>query len=281
MKTSSLPQWTQYLFPLCCVVFVSLNILNAQDTVTPLSSTSQGITYPRSMGGYFFELGSVSHHAHNANFNRWNFITVGSMQATGLSIHQGFLWNFMPSAENNVIVRVGWNTDFASFRESQSATMEQLPWYLQNQLPNRSVETNARSIRVEHDISMTLMHLTLSASYRHRIISKIYLELGAESSAMFDSRFYLRQQYDIRNGGTVEAEGSLYNTVTSGNCPKTQPVPLENVSIPIMLLGGVGAHVNDLVYFYARYYHPLTPLIPQFSWRTERFTVGVELHLSE
>jgi hypothetical protein len=233
------------------------------------------------MGGYFFELGSVSHHAHNANFNRWNFITVGSMQATGLSIHQGFLWNFMPSAENNVIVRVGWNTDFASFRESQSATMEQLPWYLQNQLPNRSVETNARSIRVEHDISMTLMHLTLSASYRHRIISKIYLELGAESSAMFDSRFYLRQQYDIRNGGTVEAEGSLYNTVTSGNCPKTQPVPLENVSIPIMLLGGVGAHVNDLVYFYARYYHPLTPLIPQFSWRTERFTVGVELHLSE
>lgn len=282
MKTSFLPQCMQSLCALCCIVLVSVSTMNAQESKPSSSSTSSEISYPRSMWGYFFEAGSVTHNAYNADFNRWNFITVRSMQARGLSLHQGFLWKYMPSSENNIIIRAGWNTDFASFRERQSTTTEQLPWHLQYQFPNRNAETQARSINVEHDISMTLLHITLNASYRHRIASNLYMELGAESTVMFINRFNLYQRYEIRNGSDIETSGTLDNTVTnsSSGCPKTEPIPLENVSIPITLLGGVGIYIQDAMYLYARYHHPLTSFIPQHSWRTDRFTIGMELHLS-
>ncbi len=267
----------RYLSCVSVIAPMLFGMIKAQNNSDAPSVRNKAMEYPRSIGGYFFELGSVSHNASNIDFDRWNFITVQSMKAGGISLHQGFLWNFMPSAENNLIVRLGFNADFAGFREQQSAKIQQLPGWIQKQLPNNA-EIDMLQINAQHDISIRLMHLTLSASYRHRILPTVSLEVGAESSALLNANVIVRQSYNIRDGNAFEISGDLDHVTTVGQCPKSVPVPLENVAIPLNIISGLHIHSSEKLSFYARYHHPITPFIPQHSWRTDRLTVGVEFH---
>jgi hypothetical protein len=236
--------------------------------------------YPTTKVSWFFEIGSSAHDGSSILLDKNRFIPMQPMNASGLSINQGFIVSMMQTEQSSFNFGLSMNTDFTSFKGRQTMSVDALPfaefyniYRSYNKLPSAGEQPQQRTLLVEQDFSGTFIFINLSATYRHKI-SMFSLEAGLEAMGLVSQGLRLRQDYQVMLNGEQEAEGEI------GACPKDWD-KLPNVSIPLNLISGIGVDILQNSRLYARYYHPLTSLLQHQTWLNSRFAVGVEFSVED
>lgn len=177
----------------------------------------------------------------------------------GIGANYTLLLLDIPSAENIItVIKLGLNSERVWYQNIDKISLRAA------NMPN-----TLRTVEFEQSFAASINSIMVGVSFRRRIISSLFTELGIISAFIFSSNINYSERID-----------NFFYQDFDDAIPQTHPYfqAFGGISY-IFPLNDTGTNHIFTLSPYIRYYYPLTSLTSIVDWRTSRLCVGLEIRL--